>query len=75
MNLTGKGAIDTGTYTNHFLKSGYSEEEINARLEQTWNDLFYGDEHTESITPQEMTKDIYSTQETTMFVPRACPMA
>ncbi|WP_145413001.1 glycosyl hydrolase family 8 [Paenibacillus xylanexedens] len=51
MNFTGKGAYETGTYVNFFHKSGYSEEEINVRLERTWNDLFYGDEHTRIYYP------------------------
>lgn len=51
MNFTNKGAYDTDIYVNWFLQSGYDEEEINARLDQTWNELFYGDEHTRIYYP------------------------
>lgn len=51
MNITGQGAWDTGTYTNLFLKLGYDENEITNRLEETWNELFYGDENTRIYYP------------------------
>ncbi|PZD97156.1 xylanase [Paenibacillus sambharensis] len=38
------GAFYNGTYRNLFEELGYSEEEIAARLEDTWNELFYGDQ-------------------------------
>ncbi|WP_077620796.1 glycosyl hydrolase family 8 [Bacillus sinesaloumensis] len=41
-----KGAFHTGQYRNLFKEYGYSEEEIQARLEDTWNQIFYGDEDT-----------------------------
>ncbi|WP_440119494.1 glycosyl hydrolase family 8 [Paenibacillus sp. QZ-Y1] len=43
MTITDKGAYYTGTYRNLFLELGYSDDEINAKLEETWNELFYGD--------------------------------
>ncbi|WP_433753703.1 glycosyl hydrolase family 8 [Paenibacillus amylolyticus] len=51
MNITGQGALDTGTYQNLFLKLGYDENEITTRLEETWNELFYGDENTRIYYP------------------------
>ncbi|WP_419892464.1 glycosyl hydrolase family 8 [Paenibacillus xylanexedens] len=51
MNITGQGAWDTGTYTNLFLKLGYDENEITNRLEETWNELFYGDDNTRIYYP------------------------
>ncbi|OXL82070.1 xylanase [Paenibacillus sp. SSG-1] len=42
MALTMQGAFYTGQYRNVFLEAGYSPEEIDARLEQAWNDLFDG---------------------------------
>ncbi|WP_458126888.1 glycosyl hydrolase family 8 [Paenibacillus sp. Z3-2] len=51
MNITGRGASDTGTYTNLFLKLGYGENEITTRLEETWNELFYGDKDTRIYYP------------------------
>lgn len=75
MNITGKGAYETGTYVNLFHKSGYNEEEINARLEQTWNDLFMEMNIHESTILLAKTKLICWTRVTTMFVPKVCPMA
>jgi len=46
MNITGQGALHTRTYKNLFLELGYDENEITTRLEDTWNELFYGDENT-----------------------------
>ncbi len=37
-----KGAFYTEKYENLFLKLGYSEEEINARVEETFNTIFFG---------------------------------
>ncbi|WP_084822036.1 glycosyl hydrolase family 8 [Bacillus sp. SA1-12] len=41
-----QGAFYTKEYRNVFKEYGYSEEEIQLRLEATWNQLFYGDEDT-----------------------------
>ncbi|GIO13720.1 hypothetical protein J19TS2_32750 [Cohnella xylanilytica] len=41
-----QGAYETGTYRNVFLELGYSEEEIAARVEETWKRLFEGPEDT-----------------------------
>ncbi|WP_128101841.1 glycosyl hydrolase family 8 [Paenibacillus sp. DCT19] len=51
MQITGQSAYDSGTYTNKFQQLGYSEEEINTRLELTWDELFYGDEQTRIYYP------------------------
>ncbi|MDQ0169482.1 glycosyl hydrolase family 8 [Paenibacillus tundrae] len=51
MQITGQNAYDSGTYTNMFHKLGYSEQEINTRLELTWNELFDGDEQTRIYYP------------------------
>ncbi|MCG7378608.1 glycosyl hydrolase family 8 [Paenibacillus sp. ACRSA] len=51
MQITGQNAYDSGNYTNMFHKLGYSEQEINTRLEFTWNELFYGDEQTRIYYP------------------------
>ncbi|WP_240928424.1 glycosyl hydrolase family 8 [Maribellus sediminis] len=37
-----KGAYYTGKYPNIFLKAGYSEEEIQAKLDKVYSDLFEG---------------------------------
>lgn len=41
-----QGAYGSGTYRNVFLELGYSEEEIAARVEDTWKRLFEGPEDT-----------------------------
>lgn len=43
MPMTQQGAFYTGKYRNLFKEFGFSEDEINAKLEETWSDLFYGD--------------------------------
>lgn len=43
MPITQQGAFYTGKYRNLFKELGFSEDEINAKLEETWSDLFYGD--------------------------------
>ena len=37
-----KGAAYTGNYRNLFREYGYSEDEINKKVESTWEKLFYG---------------------------------
>ncbi|THF82649.1 glycosyl hydrolase family 8 [Cohnella fermenti] len=40
--MTTQGSVFTGEYRNLFLEIGRSPEEIDARLETAWNDLFAG---------------------------------
>ncbi|WP_238649455.1 glycosyl hydrolase family 8 [Paenibacillus piscarius] len=42
MNNHAAGSYHTGEYRNLFLENGVSEEAIRQRLEDTWNELFYG---------------------------------
>lgn len=42
MNLFTEGSFYTGKYRNLFLENGLSSEAITQRLEDTWNELFYG---------------------------------
>lgn len=44
MEMIASGAYYTGQYRNIFHEIGYNEEQINARIEQAWSDLFYGDD-------------------------------
>src|SRR5690606_12855356 len=46
-----EGAFYTGNYRNLFKEYGYAEAEINAKVEKTWHDLFYGDEETRIYYP------------------------
>ncbi|MBU9712969.1 glycosyl hydrolase family 8 [Evansella tamaricis] len=38
-----KGSFYTGNYRNLFKEYGYSDAEIDARVQDTWNQLFFGD--------------------------------
>lgn len=46
-----KGAFFTGKYRNVLNEYGYPEEDINKRIEDTWNKLFYGDDNTRFYYP------------------------
>ncbi len=46
-----KGAFYTGKYRNVLKEYGYSEIDIEKRLSETWNRLFYGDEDTRIYFP------------------------
>lgn len=37
-----KGAFETGKYRNLFVEMGYSKKEVDKRLQQTFDDVFYG---------------------------------
>jgi len=45
------GAFYTGKYRNVFMEFGYSEAEIKEKIEDSWNNLFYGDENTKIYYP------------------------
>lgn len=49
LGQNGNGAFFTGQYPNLLAEAGYSEEDINARIEQVWNTLFYGNDDTERV--------------------------
>lgn len=40
--LPSQGAFYTNSYRNLFVEAGYSEAEVNSRLQKLWNQLFYG---------------------------------
>lgn len=44
-----EGAFYSGDYRNMLAEWGIAETEIEARIEQTWQQLFYGDDETERI--------------------------
>lgn len=46
-----QGAFSTGEYPNVFKQFHISEQEIQAKVERTWNDLFYGDDDTRIYYP------------------------
>lgn len=37
-----KGALETNRYRNVFAEMGYSEKQVNKKLEEVFNDVFYG---------------------------------
>ncbi|MDO7907244.1 glycosyl hydrolase family 8 [Paenibacillus sp. JX-17] len=51
MKFTVQGAVETGEYRNVLLESGYTEQQITARLEETWSALFAGDDETRIYFP------------------------
>jgi Endoglucanase Y len=51
MAMTASGAYYTGQYRNLFHEIGYTHEQINAKIEQAWSDLFDGDEDTRIYYP------------------------
>ncbi|WP_339315077.1 glycosyl hydrolase family 8 [Paenibacillus sp. FSL R10-2734] len=56
MSMTQQGAFYTGDYRNIFKELGLSEDEINAKIDETWNDLFYGDPNVRIYYPQDEDK-------------------
>ena len=44
-----QGAIESGEYPNYFVEAGYSEEEVQEKIERAWKQLFYGDEENETV--------------------------
>lgn len=49
------GAFETGKYRNVFAEYGYPEAEIQRRVEQTFETIFYGNEEERSIMRWEPT--------------------
>lgn len=43
MTTPHNNTFQTKKYTNLFLELGYAEEQINSKLEETWNQLFFGE--------------------------------
>ena len=39
-----KGAFETGVYRNVFLENGYTQEEIDRKIESSFQTMFYGPE-------------------------------
>lgn len=37
-----KGGMETGVYRNLFVEAGYSEEEVERKLQEVFNDVFFG---------------------------------
>ena len=37
-----KGALETNRYRNLFVEMGYSKKQVDAKLKEVFNDVFYG---------------------------------
>ena len=58
-------------YRNVFAELGYAQAEIDARIENTFHTIFYGDGPTASTTPPGRALPTSRTRATTTSVPRA----
>jgi endo-1,4-beta-D-glucanase Y len=47
--LPAKGAFFTDTYRNMFVEAGYNGQEVDEKLQQIWQQLFYGDSLTQRV--------------------------
>lgn len=47
--LPAQGAFYTGVYRNMLLEAGYTQAQIDQKLNALWNQLFYGDPNTEAV--------------------------
>jgi endo-1,4-beta-D-glucanase Y len=47
--LPEQGAFYTDNYRNMFLEAGYSQSEINAKLQAIWQHFFYGNSETQAL--------------------------
>ena len=69
------GAFETGKYRNVFAEYGYPEAEIQRRVEQTFETIFYGNEEKQRFTMRVMTiLPIFMIQGIRMCVQKECPM-
>ena len=59
-----KGAFETGQYRNLFVEMGYSQADVDAKVQEVFNDVFRGPN-----------KVYFEVGDTTMPAPRACPTA
>lgn len=73
MPITQQGAFYTGKYRNLFKELGFSEDQINAKLEETWSDLFYGDPNVRIYYPLDEEKAIFWIQVIWMLGLKECP--
>lgn len=48
-NKAQAAAIDTGTYRNLFVETGKTQAQVDAKLQATWDKLFYGNDSTERL--------------------------
>jgi endo-1,4-beta-D-glucanase Y len=47
--LPANGAFFTDTYRNMFVEAGYNRQEVDQKLQQIWQQLFYGDSLTQRV--------------------------
>ena len=46
---SGSGAFSTGTYRNLFVEAGHSQQEVNAKINAAFQQLFHGDPNTQAV--------------------------
>ena len=68
------GAYETGVYRNIFKECGYSEEEIEKRVKETFETIFYGSEEERFYHEAGADRDTWRTPEIMMSERRACHM-
>ena len=68
-----KGAFETGVYRNVFLENGYTQEEIDRKIESSFQTMFYGPEEERIYHPVGEDMGIWRIPETTTPARRACP--
>ena len=64
-----KGAFETKKYRNLFVEMGYSKKDVDAKLQEVFNDCFYGPNKVYFEVP------MYQISRTTMHVPKVCHTA
>ena len=46
---SGGGAFSTGTYRNLFVEAGHSQQEVTAKVDSAFRQLFHGDPNTQAV--------------------------
>lgn len=69
------GAYETKQYRNVFAEYGYSEEEIEKRVQETFETIFHGSEEERFTMKPGRIWDLWKIPAIMMRGPRACRMA
>lgn len=69
------GAYETKQYRNVFAEYGYSEEEIEKRVQETFETIFHGSEEERFYHEAGEDRDLWKIPAIMMRGPRACRMA
>lgn len=66
-----QGAVATGKWRNMFVEAGYKQSEIDAKLNSTFTQLFYGDPKTQSIYTEVPAEDTAYVSDVSLHQARA----